>query len=1198
MRNLQSTRNAAFKAALLAGGAGIIALAQPAFAQDGAPVQTKEPVTTSVTADQPAGNNVTDQSTNPNQPGIVVTGSRIVKKDFESNSPMVTVDSGLLKNSSTSALEQSLNKLPQFVPAQTPTAGGDIQPTATNTPGAATVSLRGLGINRNLILIDGRRATPGNAGGAVDINTIPSAAVERVEVITGGASATYGADAIAGVTNFILKKNFQGLELDGRAGISEHGDGFEFEVSGIMGSDFADGRGNVSFAMSMNKREANYQADRKWYRDLWTDPQVGGDQFFIEKPGVVLTAGDTLGDSLGLGGPLTTLFPGSHPTFFGGGKTDITTIFGTTAYVDPSNNNKPFCWGFFNAFQQGCSGPTNFDYSNDPLRYHQTATGGGAANYAQYYLILPLTRYNMIGRGNYEINDWIGVFGQGMFSHVQTKNLNQGGAIVGGWDVFVPYGTGVYTGSAVPNYSGNININGYGNPSSVLITGMKQADGTIYIDRTPDVLTDNPTNPAFTTLYGNSPNSVLAACAKSANGGCTNNQAIGQFLPASLQAALNARGLFGSNSNAPVQLNYGIPEPRTVLTTVDTYNITAGFQGSIPGTDWTWEAFVNSGESATFAQQTGTYSLTRARSLLQAPGFGLDYVNNSNTASIRQNVVNGVAYGFGANIATCTSGFNIFAGWDNISQDCKEALKADLKNRSTIKQTIWEANATGTLFELPAGPLQAAIGASYRKQGYNFVNDTITTQDASFLDQSIGIYPSVDFKANINVKEVYGELAVPILKDSFVKELSLELGGRISDYNTTGTSYTYKALANLAIVDWLRFRGGYNRAERSPNIAELYLTPQQTFAVNAIGDICSQNSNYFISANAAAPGNSAAKAADILAVCKAVMDNTGGAGTSAAYYAPNRPGGQPAAGIGFSFPTIAGNPNLKPEIADTYTFGVVLSSPFSTPMLSRARLSVDWYQIKLNHAIGVSPAATIQRCFDPFYNQLVSGAAGDPAKAIAAATSTACAGPTTTVTYDPIPSLGLGRVTATYTNEGKANIQGIDAQLDWGADLGPGTLSLNVVGSYYIHYKVKELAHNPLVDYAGTFGTSSLGLQQGAYRWRTLTNVGYKWGPATIGVEWRHLPSVEDSGQATQDTPNVVGDPHSYDLFSLNGSYAMTSNVTIRLGVDNLFNRAPPLTGYNPNFDNSAGTIRGGSYNSQFYDTQGRRFYIGANAKF
>src|SRR5690606_27141103 len=142
-------------------------------------------------------------------PPIIVTGSRIQRQDYNANSPTVTVDEALLENSSTAAVEVNLNKLPQFTPAQTPTAGGDIQPTATNTPGAATISLRGLGSNRNLVLLDGRRSTPSNASGVTDISTIPAAAIERVEIISGGASATYGADAIAGVTNFILKKNFQ-----------------------------------------------------------------------------------------------------------------------------------------------------------------------------------------------------------------------------------------------------------------------------------------------------------------------------------------------------------------------------------------------------------------------------------------------------------------------------------------------------------------------------------------------------------------------------------------------------------------------------------------------------------------------------------------------------------------------------------------------------------------------------------------------------------------------------------------------------------------------------------------------------------------------------------------------------------------------------------------------------------------------------
>ena len=119
-----------FKALLLAGGASSFALATPVVAQDGA----------SVSADN-AG------------PAIVLTGSRIARPDYSSNSPTVSVDEALLENTSTAALETNLNRLPQFVPAQTPTAGGDIQPTATNTPGAATISLRGIGANRNLVLL-------------------------------------------------------------------------------------------------------------------------------------------------------------------------------------------------------------------------------------------------------------------------------------------------------------------------------------------------------------------------------------------------------------------------------------------------------------------------------------------------------------------------------------------------------------------------------------------------------------------------------------------------------------------------------------------------------------------------------------------------------------------------------------------------------------------------------------------------------------------------------------------------------------------------------------------------------------------------------------------------------------------------------------------------------------------------------------
>src|SRR5690606_30157817 len=107
----------------------------------------------------------------------------------------------------------------------------------------------------------------------------------------------------------------------------------------------------------------------------------------------------------------------------------------------------------------------------------------------------------------------------------------------------------------------------------------------------------------------------------------------------------------------------------------------------------------------------------------------------------------------------------------------------------------------------------------YREIDYEFDNDTLTTQGRSFQDQALGIYPSGNSTGSINVKEVYGELLIPVLADTFINALNLEVGGRISDYNTTGTSYTYKILGDLELTDWIRFRGGFNKAERSPNIA-------------------------------------------------------------------------------------------------------------------------------------------------------------------------------------------------------------------------------------------------------------------------------------------------------------------------------------------------------------------------------------------
>ncbi len=201
----------------------------------------------------------------------------------------------------------------------------------------------------------------------------------------------------------------------------------------------------------------------------------------------------------------------------------------------------------------------------------------------------------------------------------------------------------------------------------------------------------------------------------------------------------------------------------------------------------------------------------------------------------------------------------------------------------------------GSLFDLPAGTVKTALGAGYRKMDYEFINDTITNQGESFRDQALGIYPSSDSFGSYNVKEVYGELLVPVLKDiPAIKSFSLELGARHSQYNTTGGSWTYKILGDWEVTDWLR---PARRLQPGGALAEHRRALPGQFPdlrLSSLGDLCSERSTYRVSANAAAGGNTPGNAADVKAVCSIVMDRTGGAGTGAGYY--SRPAsGQPGA---------------------------------------------------------------------------------------------------------------------------------------------------------------------------------------------------------------------------------------------------------------------------------------------------------------
>jgi iron complex outermembrane recepter protein len=185
---------------------------------------------------------------------LVVTGSRIARQDLTSVSPVATVGEQELENSGLVNTENLLATLPQAAPGVTGTVNN-------GNLGIATVNLRGLGTNRTLVLVDGRRQVPSDQFGRVDINLIPPALIERIEVVTGGASAVYGSDAISGVVNFLLKRDFEGLEFNAGFSTTDDGQANIYSVDATMGASLDGGRGNVVLSLGYNKRDPMFQGD-------------------------------------------------------------------------------------------------------------------------------------------------------------------------------------------------------------------------------------------------------------------------------------------------------------------------------------------------------------------------------------------------------------------------------------------------------------------------------------------------------------------------------------------------------------------------------------------------------------------------------------------------------------------------------------------------------------------------------------------------------------------------------------------------------------------------------------------------------------------------------------------------------------------------------------------------------------------------
>lgn len=342
---------------------------------------------------------------------IVVTGTRVQRADLESPSPVTSIDAEALSLTNSINAEQFLNSLPQVIPAFDGTS---------NNPGngTATVNLRGLGSSRTLVLVDGNRYVSAFGTGIVDLNSIPSSLVKRVDVVTGGASAVYGSDALAGVVNFVLEDEFEGVEVEGSYQSSEKGDAGVKNMAITMGGNFDNGRGNATVHLGYSQRDAVFQGDRDFSSVAFNDTGTGF------SPG---GSGSVLGTQFRGGFNYEDLGFHTGPTGFNvaafdagvqgnGGfvrsdtcatgssmqDPDRSTIFVTDVNETPALSGDEFCGGTTTFNADGTTTP----FTNDTLY-----------NYAPVnYLQLPQERYTMAAFAKYDVTDTVTAKIRGIFT--------------------------------------------------------------------------------------------------------------------------------------------------------------------------------------------------------------------------------------------------------------------------------------------------------------------------------------------------------------------------------------------------------------------------------------------------------------------------------------------------------------------------------------------------------------------------------------------------------------------------------------------------------------------------------------------------------------------------------------------------------------------------------------------------------------
>lgn len=878
-----------------------------ADAQDDDPSTTEGQQDTAAEAQDVAGPLETGDGSNE----IVVTGSRIARPEFAFPNPIQSFTAAAVEQSGETNITDFLADTPALVGSTTSEqnagSNGFFQSAGLNL-----LNLRNLGFNRTLTLINGRRHVAGYPGVAsVDVNSIPTDLIERIDILTGGTSAIYGADGVSGVVNFVLKRNFEGVRARGQIGISERGDAGNRFGSITAGKNFADDRGNVAVAYEFNQSDRLSDRDRPFTGDPLKRFELLRQPPPIDRPDV-------------LGTPDRALF---NDIRWADSSVDGAIDLGSL------DEDGVFIPGAFDGIPD--FNGTGFVYDRGillPGSGGRTIGGSGTPTAGYFGDFLPyLRRHNFNALASFEFSPALRVFGEGKY--VRSRAFTEAQptfdffTFLAEDNAFLAQRFGALGAGGALLSRDNFDLGQRGDISErETWRGVVGADGKFSDHLRYEV----------SYVYGRATADTTSM-----------HDRIADRYFAALDAVVGPNGQITCRINLPGE------------TIIDPNN---------------------------FGQAPTTFQ----------PG-----------QCVPLNLLgNGVA-----------------------SQAAIDFVTVTHTTQARITQSVWSGSIsgdTGGIFELPGGPIGFALGAEYRRETSRSVPSE-AIQEGILLDSSEIEISSGKF----DVKEVFGEINIPILKDvPFARTLSVGGAVRLSDYSTVGGTTTWKVDGVWAPVRDITFRGTWSQAVRAPNISELF--DPQSGSFEFITDPCDVT-------------NQGSGASQRPANCSALL---AGLGLSPAEIAAFSPSTDPEANTS-QLGLAGGNPNLIEETARTWTAGVVLRPRF-VPGLTMA---FDWYNIKLRNAINQATATELAAlCVDqPDLNNIFCDAiTRDPATAFITSfvsgpqnvANFTTEGADATINYRFTPSRRLGtfnfRLVGGYLNKLEfISTPGADVDIDVGEPFSP-----------------------------------------------------------------------------------------------------------------------------------------------------------------